>query len=153
MGADVNDQAYVLVKGRGGGKTTELLEYAVTALAEMPERYSVLIVGPHTAWLRALAYDLRRLGLDDVQACELKDLVRWRGRRYVVLVDDADGLREGIYEDALANEDVRLVTASPMPPAPQHGDADCGKPTCVVCGRDLVRWRNPPPRVQPMVRG
>lgn len=102
----------VLVGRRGSGKTQKLLDL-VAELVDAGE--SVLIITPPERQAR-MAADLRHFGVDPrrVRILPIGIAGNARGHSGPVVFDNAESTNEGIHEPALADLDVRFVTATPQ---------------------------------------
>lgn len=90
------------------GKTTNLVEEAVSLLADMPENAKVYITGAHTRHIRRLRDEFRAEGLKDVEFVTVPQIRSGylNGRIGVLLIDDEWDLES---HDRLALFDIQRV--------------------------------------------
>jgi hypothetical protein len=74
----------------GTGKTTRIMEEAVSLLADMPEGSYIYITGAHFSWLHALDHDFKSAGLTGVKFFSPRQIMEGalRGRQGILLIDD-----------------------------------------------------------------
>jgi hypothetical protein len=85
----------------GSGRTTRLIEEAISLLSKMPDGYVVIITGAHPRWLRELEREFKEAGLVDVIFMSPQQIIqgRMRGLRGLLLIDDFQDLprKEQVY--------------------------------------------------------
>lgn len=75
---------------RGTGKTTRLIEEAISLLADLPEDTNIFITGAHINWIHELNRRFKSSGLPNViffTPSQIKEGAL-RGRKGILLIDD-----------------------------------------------------------------
>lgn len=77
------------------GKTTRLMEHAVSELGNLPDGHFVFVTGPHFRWLKTLEHEFKAAGLMGVKFISLDQIINGglRGYRGILLIDDEEDIQ------------------------------------------------------------